>query len=310
MPTPVFRHLPPRNRSRPGAVRWSAAFALLLFAGLLLTRALTVDHMVGAYTGCHECMIGPLLHHDAALWAFLSALLGLDLLSPWRWLSWVLRAAGCALVLVYALDLALFVTLTQRLYVADVLAFGGEGGAVGGFIGALLHTPNLWRWALSGLLLLAVCVTMLWPRRRHVRAGVVLLVVAAAGFALRAAPLASAHYVHPEIYDNVVEVNFDNAIDTPYSAATKASLKADPPSLAQSCTHNETSSRPDVILVAVESLSAYQSALLGGDMNALPKLDTIARANHYFTHFMANGFNTSGGRVALYTGRAPLPPPG
>lgn len=305
-----FRHHSPHKSFVAGGLRYSAVLALLLFAGLLLARALTVDHMVGAYTGCHECMIGPLLHHDATLWAVLAALLGLDLLSPWRWLAWIWRLAGCALVLVYALDLALFVTLTQRLYVADVLAFGGEGGALGGFVGALLRTPNLGRWLLAGLLLLAVWVATLWPRRRHVRTGVGLLIVTALAFALRVAPLFSAHYVHPEIYDNVVEVNFDNAVDTPYSAATEASLKADPPTLAQTCMRNNDGNRPDVILVAVESLSAYHSKLLGGDMDALPKLDAIARANHYFTHFIANGFNTSGGRVSLYTGRAPLPPPG
>ncbi|MDN5924387.1 MAG: LTA synthase family protein [Xanthomonadales bacterium] len=291
-------------------MRWSAALALILFAGLLLIRALGVDHMVGAYTGCHACMIGPLLHHDLSLWALLAALLGLDLLAPWRWLRWLLRLSACLMVLIYALDLALFVTLTQRLYVADVLAFGGEGDAIGGFIAALWHLPHLGRWLLVVLLLLGLWVATLWPRARQMRFGVSLLIIAALAIIIRIAPLASAHYVHPEIYDNVAEVNLDNAVDTPYSATTRANLLADPPSLAKTCTRNLASNQPDVILVAVESLSAYQSDLLGGDMHALPKLDAIARDNHYFTHFIANGFNTSGGRVALYTGRAPLPPPG
>ena len=46
-----------------------------------------------------------------------------------------------------------------------------------------------------------------------------------------------------------------------------------------------------------------KSPLLGGPLDWLPRLDALARANHYFTHFYANGFNTIGGEVALLTGR-------
>jgi phosphoglycerol transferase MdoB-like AlkP superfamily enzyme len=62
--------------------------------------------------------------------------------------------------------------------------------------------------------------------------------------------------------------------------------------------------------VITESLSAYQSALLGGPHDWLPRLDALARANHYFTHFYANGFTTDGGEIAAITGRPPLIPPG
>ncbi|HET6632768.1 MAG TPA: LTA synthase family protein [Rhodanobacteraceae bacterium] len=308
MPTTASPPSQPRRTAATHA--WPSLLGLLLFTTLAVLRAGVVDRMVGAYTGCHQCMLGPVLHHDALLWAALAALLALDLLAPWRVLRWVLRIAACLLVLIYALDLALFVSLAQRLYIADVLTFGGQGGAIGGFVSALLRTPRWWSWALGLGLVVVLWICLLWPRRHQRQVGVALLVLAVLAAVVRMAPLAAAHYVHPEIYDNVIEINLDNAVDTRYSTAARAALEAQPPQLPQQCMRNAASDRPDVVLVAVESLSSYQSALLGGSMDALPKLDALARANHYFTRFIANGFTTSGGRVALYTGRAPLPPPG
>ena len=71
----------------------SGRLALLGFALLAGIRAVKVDRMVSAYTGCDRCIIGGLVHHDLALLALLAALLGLDLLVHWRWLR-----AFCACV--------------------------------------------------------------------------------------------------------------------------------------------------------------------------------------------------------------------
>ena len=61
-----------------------------------------------------------------------------------------------------------------------------------------------------------------------------------------------------------------------------------------------------IVLVIVESLSSYHSALLGGN-GWTPELDRIAGHSRWFTNFHANGFTTDHGLIALFTGKAPLP---
>jgi hypothetical protein len=287
-----------------------ALLPLLLFVVLLMLRAGKVDAMVGAYTGCMDCMFDGVLHHDMLTLALLALLLGLALLVPWRWLCWLLRLVAVVLVLAWAADFALFAALTQRLYLGDVLMFGGEGHALGGFVAAMLRAPDRLAWVGAAALVVVLSALSLWPSRSSFVRGATLLVLAGAAAIAYLAPLATSRYVHPEVFDNLFEVNLGNTGDARYSPGYRADLAAHPPHLAQVCTAAMPSTKPSVILVLVESLSAYHSKLLGGDMDALPKLDALARANHYFTDFLANGFTTNGGRIALYTGRAPLPPPG
>lgn len=294
-------------RSRALSPAW---WPLLGFALLIGIRAIKLDAMVGAYTGCQQCILPGLIHHDLAMLGLLAGLLALDLLVSWTWARVILRACAVLLVLLYALDLALFASLTHRLYLGDLLTFGSEGGAVAGFVRALLQRPDIASWLAVAVLAVLIAVAVAWPRRRKVTAGLVLLTVAAAMLGLWAMPLTHTRYVHPEIVDNLAEINLGNSANKSYSPRFQKLMKAQPPQVQASCTRKPGSDRPDVILVAVESLSAYHSKLLGGHMDALPKLDAIAKNNHYFTRFVANGFNTNGGRIALYTGRAPLPPPG
>lgn len=286
---------------------WLPLFGLVVLIGM---RASKINTVVGNYTGCHDCVLGPVIHQDLAILALLAVLLGADLLSPWRALRYLLRLAAVGLLLAYALDFALLAALTQRLYLSDVLTFGGEGGAIGSFVRAVLKHPDIGWWLAAAALTLASVIAVLWPRRRAMTAGLSMLLFGAIAAVLWLLPLASTHYVHPEVVMNVAQVNLSNTADAAYSEAFRRKWQQHPPAPPASCSRDTDSKQPDVILVAVESLSAYHSALLGGHMDATPQLDALAKANHYFTHFVANGFNTNGGRIALYTGRAPLPPPG
>ena len=65
-----------------------------------------------------------------------------------------------------------------------------------------------------------------------------------------------------------------------------------------------------VIVLMVESLSAWHSHLLGSAQDWTPKLDAIARSSHFFKNFYANGFTTSTAEIAILSGNTPLIPPG
>ncbi len=307
---PRFRHNPAPHARFASILLTPGWLSLLALTVLISLRALAVNAVVGSYTGCHGCVLLPVVHHDLFLLALLGGLLGLDLLLGWTVPRIVLRLAAAVLLLVYAVDLALLVSLTQRLYLADLLTFGGEGGAIGDYLRTILKRPDLLWWLLATLLAVIGMLAALWPRRRAPATGRLMLSIAAVALVLGVLPLAKTHYVHPEVVMNLAEVNLVNTADTAYSESFRRQLLHELPAAAERCGRKAHGDRPDVILVAVESLSAYHSPLLGGHMDATPQLDALAKANHYFTHFVANGFNTNGGRIALYTGRAPLPPPG
>ena len=301
----------PFSFTRSGPIVWLASLLpLLLFVVLASLRAMHVDALVSAYTGCQHCLRGSVLHHDFGLLALQAALLGMALWPRWLVMRVIARLLALLLLLAWATDFAVFAALTQRLYVGDLLMFGTEGSALRDFIVALIRSSSRGYWLAAASLILVTAIATIWPRARSARQGVALLMLAALLAVAWWLPLAPVRYVHPEIYANVLEANFDNDVDTPYGKTYRDELESRPPVLAESCVPARTSTQPDVVVVLVESLSAYHSKLLGGDMDAVPHLDALARDNHYFTNFLANGFTTNGGRIALFTGRAPLPPPG
>jgi phosphoglycerol transferase MdoB-like AlkP superfamily enzyme len=95
-----------------------------------------------------------------------------------------------------------------------------------------------------------------------------------------------------------------------FSAPFIATQRAHAAALPQTCGRSDTPFSGNVIVLLVESLSAWQSQLLGGPYDWTPELDAIARKNHYFTHFYANGFTTSTAEISVLGARPPLPPAG
>ena len=63
-----------------------------------------------------------------------------------------------------------------------------------------------------------------------------------------------------------------------------------------------------VLLVVIDSLSSYQTGVLGNN-DWTPEFDKLARKGWLFSNFHANGFNTAGGLTALLTGDIPVQPP-
>ena len=61
-------------------------------------------------------------------------------------------------------------------------------------------------------------------------------------------------------------------------------------------------SRPDVLLIILESFSSHLMATLGGDGEVAPCLDSLATEGVLFTHFYANSFRTDRGLVSVLSG--------
>lgn len=295
------------------STRWRAFVPLaaaVVAIGLAAARALLVDHVIGGYTGCHGCFVLPALGHDAALLAGVFALLALACGARAAWLRSISGAMAGLAIVAMALDVGLIALLTRRLYLGEFLRFAGEGSADWSVLRPVMDSALGWLFVPGALLVLAVAVLAAVPAWRSTGAarGLAAATVLAA---LAAIPvrLHDMHYVHAEFVRNLVEINLPRGADRQLTPAHLAAQRARLAATPRTCTAR-AGTRPNVVLVLVESLSAYQSRLLGGPLDWTPKLDATARANHYLTHFYANGSNTEGGLMAALAGRPPILAPG
>ncbi len=293
-----------------GLSRISLNLLPLLLVVVTLMRAFSVDAVAGSYTGCEGCFLLPSLGQDAWLLAALCVLVALALTRLPGWLRAAARILAILLLLLAVLDLVVFDLFSQRLYVDDVLHFGGAMTANWSVARAALASAAGVVKAIAVMVALLVMIMASMARVPSSRASRVLLGVALAAvlFALGAARL-PIHYVHAELTHNVLAVNLPQGRMQLFSSDFIRHQRDLVAALPQIC-EQHVGAQPEVIVVLVESLSAWQSHLLGGTVDWTPELDQLARDNHYFSHFYANGFTTSGGEIAVTTGLTPFNPPG
>jgi phosphoglycerol transferase MdoB-like AlkP superfamily enzyme len=130
-------------------------------------------------------------------------------------------------------------------------------------------------------------------------------------FIIAGLPLASGFsdnqkYAHSWIYKNIVDYNL--TILSESSAYSDNFLNSFSFKEESHC-QTESPKHKNIIILMVESLSAYQSQYFSGINNWTPNLDLIASQNQAFKNFYANGFITEDGEIALLTGLHPIYPP-
>lgn len=300
---------PPRQRSR-----WLAPIALflapVLFIGLSVVRAWRIADGAGNYTGCHNCFWLPTFGHDAWLLAILLGALSLGCFVRWRWLGFLLRLVAALILLVFAADIALDSLLSTRLHFGDVLRFSRHVDADFSVVRATFaSSQGIGRAIFFGFVVaVVIAVCCAWRRRTRIAGGfavAALVTLAFSAFAL-SRPV---RYVNQIFTNNFVETNLPQGRMKTFSPAFIAEQRRRADALPATCARSPAFDG-SVIVVLVESLSAWHSKLLGSPYDWTPELDAIARDNHYFTHFYANGFTTSTAEIAVLADRPPLAPAG
>ena len=293
-------------RARLAPVFVIAAFQALLL-GIALARLAATRASVLGLDECLACQAATLLQHEAGLWA-LAWLLLLGATAAWRAVRFAAVGALMVLLLVLVADLVTMDQFGLRLYLADAFKFGQQPR----FIVAYLDDAagGLWVPLLLGVAVLAPWWTLRLARKHLARPGarVALVALAAASLLAYLLPDRTAHPL-PWTYQNLVEANWPSGVDRPFSDAYLADLLSNPPPAltAERCDAG-LARAGDVIVVAVESLSWYHSGLLLGDGETLtPRLDAAAAQGAWWDRFLANGFTTDHGLIAMLAGRLPLP---
>ncbi|MBK7145562.1 MAG: sulfatase-like hydrolase/transferase [Xanthomonadales bacterium] len=281
--------------------------ALLLLLVIAVIRAHFVDAIYAPVVGCDACFVLPALTHDLTLVAAALLWITLILVLRARWLRVLLLAPLLLFIVLLIADVALLRLLAQRLLLSDLFKFGHELAA----IERITRAGFSMRDALVLLVLLTMSL-VLGLLLRHAaplqRRGFTCLVLTAAAIAAVGAwgRSSAPGYVHADAYRNWVEVNLAQSIDAPYSEEFLAEQRSIPVTKLV-CAPGQA--RPiSIILVVVESLSAYHSSHYATDESYVPALDALAvREGSWFSEFIANGFTTDGGLIATITGRAPIP---
>jgi phosphoglycerol transferase MdoB-like AlkP superfamily enzyme len=317
------------TRSRRVATLAAALTRITLIPELAVAASVVATLFLKIYL-MQPAASGPIrfavIQHDAEIFAlgslFYSAAISLQRLhgnKKWKSLTASVAAEFCfglclVLVALYLADVLVYRFFVTRLYASDVVTFSSEMHAGltlsrSGLKSVLHH--EIWKLAMLG------CVTALL-----VRGFFILLVrgveapgkrsLVGAGSAVFwtlvwLVPISSHFYSFDDkpLYENVLERNRNYFVHSNFSNDFRAKVLATPEPVVCS---NTPRHRVNVVLLLVESLSAYQSNYFSGIENWTPQLDDIARNETALTNFHANGWTTIGGLVSLLTGTVPLVP--
>lgn len=300
----------PARMKKPAAYNAAAlAFIVvtqLLLLAVVLSRLVQTRASALGADACLACQSATLIQHEAGVWAFIWLLLLLTTLNA--------RAVrALSLIVLWGLLLILFadvIVLQQfglRLYLPDILAYGQQPR----FIVDHLQKLGWWLWLPMAVAIVGLPWLVSSLARRHLAttaARIGLLSTSGLCLLIYALPDRTAHPL-PWTYQNLVEANWPSGVDTPFSEEYLGQLMDSPDRSppAPSCSPG-LDLGGDVIIVAFESLSWYHSSLLLDDaVGATPKLDALAADNAWWAQFLANGFTTDHGLIAMLAGQLPVP---
>jgi len=272
--------------------------------------------------------VGPLflavLQHDAAILALILLLWAAGSAAARRSdrtgtarvvatiLSKLCIAISLAIVFLYAADAFAFYFFGTRLYASDIATFSFEPRAALSLLRSgwrVMNGHRAWKLAIivAILLLLRACFMLLAKPERLLLRGRYLMVAAVSLAILWQIQIPGhIHAVGNKVlYENFIERNKNFFVHSNFSDEFRAKVLASPP--AETCMAGR-SRRVNVILLIVESLSAYQSHYFSGVEDWTPRLDEIAQRETSLPNFYANGWTTIGGLLSLLDHTFPFVP--
>ena len=324
----TMRHAVPgafalQDRRPPSAPRVFVPSWLLALAALAVSASKLgwVESSTRSVLGCAWCVTHSAVPHEAqwlmVLWAL--HLASRTALAAGLRLAALLRVVVVALLALAAADLFVLQQFLVRLTLGDAMKFAGEPQAVRGFLGQM--EP------LAAVLMATAVLTALLVAALYVRGGRGIVGFGAFGAVGRAghrwSPWWLAAAVAGAVGSTAAKVDDQH---TPYVQhsieaffASQSRHRAYSPAFASRVAATDRAAqrcfagvgaRPDVMLLMVESLSAYHSQLFSGLQDWTPELDRLSATATRLQNFHANGVNSEQGLIALLTGEPPIERPG
>lgn len=277
---------------------------LLLLVIPLLLKGLYVDSFIYYYTATRLLGFAQVLVNDAMLYCGLILLLYLSFLPQVnRLFTALFRVAASILFAVYITDYIVIVNFNTHLAVGDAIKYAGYSYK---YIQQIYGLNNIGISLIIAVILTPVIVFSFSKRKITGLHYQKLPLFIIAGLPLASGFSDNQKYAHSWIYKNIVDYNL--TILSESSAYSDNFLNSFSFKEESHC-RTESPKHKNVIILMVESLSAYQSQYFSGINNWTPNLDLIAGHNQAFKNFYANGFITEDGEIALLTGLHPIYPP-
>ena len=268
----------------------------------LFLRGYVVNKWVIYESSQHGVGLVQVFRHDVLI-LFLSFLLLFYSFSfsAKRFIAIVCRIIAHIIMLVYSVDVVVFVFFNTRLVMSDVIKYWAY---------TLDFLRNDFEWfvfILIGFVLIAYSYLYYFIFLRLTFTNKYIRYVCMSVLVLLLLPLAlpNVSYTHSWVYKNFVEYNITAlAGSRQYTTSFMSSFN-----IAEDDTCDSVPNvKPNIIILMVESLSSYQSACFSGIYDYTPHIDMIARQNVLYLNFYANGFDTEDGVISLTTGQLPIDP--
>ncbi|WP_333874236.1 LTA synthase family protein [Methylobacter sp.] len=224
-------------------------------------------------------------------------------LPRWRVLRFALRFAVITALMVMAIDIVITQQFLVRFTMRKFIKFSGEFSALKDF----LHMTISGFW--YSLVAVAALMSTLLTFSRYLRhdrvASFSPILFTCVGAGLIATTFLKPIEFHTLYLQNSLEAFlYSQTKNRPYTEKFKEAILAGV--TEKNYCYEGKDARPDLILLVVESLSLYQSALFSGINDWMPEFDSISQKGRRFTNFYANGVTTEQGLIALLTGEPPI----
>jgi len=278
-------------------------FVLLLAIPLFL-KGLYVDSFIYHYTATRLLGFCQVLANDAILYCGLLLLLYLSFLPQVnRVFTALIRLSAVILFAVYIIDYIVIVNFNTHLAVGDAIKYADYSYK---YIQQIYELNNIAISLIIAAILVPVTLFSFSKRKITGQRYLKLPLFIIAGLPLVSGFADNQKYAHSWVYKNVIDYNL--TILSESSAYSDKFLNAFSFKEESNC-RTESAKHKNIIILMVESLSAYQSQYFSGINNWTPNIDLIASQNRAFKNFYANGFITEDGEIALLTGLHPIYPP-
>jgi len=275
-----------------------------LFCGLtllsLLTRLWILQELSAKVLGCRLCIIPGVIEADAP---YLLGVLGLFMVAGlsrrrWWFLPW--RVLAFTSLAVYIADVAVMSEYFTRLKLSDAIIYLAQPAIVWRY---LLNFP-IFDWVVVAFTL-GIMAWAGWvrPARSLPRPAVIIalaMLVPVGAIAHYVIPRPD--YVHEWAVRNVVAANLPSGLAEDYSPAMRKDVAQAFGNTGKTCVPGE-GRRDDIVMLVLESWSAYQSDYWSGLNDWTPRLDALASQGVSFMSLHAGGYNTNLGLISLLTGK-------
>jgi hypothetical protein len=279
-------------------------FILPLLVAPLLLKGLYVDSFIYHYTATLFLGFGQVLANDAVIYFWLLLFIYLSFLPKINGLfSVLLRLSAIIVFSIYIIDYVVIINFNTHLVIGDAFKYADYSYK---YIQQIFGLNDIGISLIILVILIPVAILAFSKYKISNTRYRKLPLIIIAGLPFSSNFADHQKYAHSWIYQNVIDYNLTVLSES--SAYTDHFLTAfsfdeESHCLAENARHK------NIIIVMVESLSAYQSQYFSGINNWTPNLDKIASHNQAFKNFYANGFITEDGEIALLTGLNPIYPP-